>query len=91
MLLKAGDILVHGHTHLLKAESKRPLHLKPGSTSIPKGGQSATYAILMSRISRSLTFDGNVVKEAKLGLGKEWYGDKIYELIAPRHFGLRQS
>ena len=45
--LKAGDILVHGHTHLLKAEKVNGHYiLNPGSTSIPKGGNPATYAIL---------------------------------------------
>ena len=59
---------MHGHTHLLKAEkSKRTLHFNPGSTSIPKGGNPATYAILDEQDFKIFDFDGNVVKEAKLG------------------------
>ena len=66
--LKAGDILVHGHTHLLKAEKVNGHYiLNPGSTSIPKGGNPATYAILDEQDFKILDFDGNVVKEAKLG------------------------
>ena len=66
--LKAGDILVHGHTHLLKAEKVNGHYiLNPGSTSIPKGGNPATYAILDKQDFKILDFDGNVVKEAKLG------------------------
>ena len=45
--LKAGDILVHGHTHLLKAEKVGENYiLNPGSVSIPKGGNPHTYGIL---------------------------------------------
>ena len=65
--LKDGDILVHGHTHLLKAEKVDGHYiLNPGSTSIPKGGNPATYAILDEQDFKIYDFDGNVVKEAKL-------------------------
>ena len=61
-------ILVHGHTHLLKAEKVNGHYiLNPGSTSIPKGGNPATYAILDEQDFKIFDFDGNVVKEAKLG------------------------
>ena len=47
--MQAGDILVHGHTHLLKAEKAETecgtiTVLNPGSVSIPKGGNPNTYA-----------------------------------------------
>ena len=38
-----------------------------GLTSIPKGGNPATYAILDEQDFKIFDFDGNVVKEAKLG------------------------
>ena len=66
-LFKDGDILVHGHTHLLKAEKVNGYYiLNPGSTSIPKGGNPATYAILDEQDFKIYDFDGNVVKEANL-------------------------
>lgn len=66
--LKRGDILVHGHTHLLKAEQVGDNYiLNPGSTSIPKGGNPATYAVLDDKTFRILDFDGTVVKEIVLG------------------------
>lgn len=66
--LKNGDILVHGHTHLLKAEKFGNHYiLNPGSTSIPKGGNPATYAILEEQTFRILDFEGTVVKEIVLG------------------------
>ena len=65
--LKAGDILVHGHTHLLKAEKVGENYiLNPGSVSIPKGGNPATYGILEETFFRILDFEGNTVKEIRL-------------------------
>lgn len=66
--MKKGDILVHGHTHLLKAEEFGDYYiLNPGSTSIPKGGNPATYAVLENTTFTILDFAGNVVKEIELG------------------------
>lgn len=66
--LKAGDILIHGHTHLLKAERFGDyVILNPGSTSIPKGGNPATYALLEDRVFTIYDFEGNVIKEITLG------------------------
>lgn len=65
--MKAGDILVHGHTHLQGAEKYGDLFiLNPGSTSIPKGGNPATYAILTDTVFRICDFEGNAVKEISL-------------------------
>ena len=70
--MKAGDILVHGHTHLLKAEKVDTKAcgtitvLNPGSVSIPKGGNPNTYAMLEDGVFSILTLDGDVVKEIKL-------------------------
>lgn len=62
--MKAGDILIHGHTHLLKADRIGDYYvLNPGSVSIPKGGNPATYAILQDRLFQILDFDKNVVRE----------------------------
>ena len=65
--LKAGDILVHGHTHLLKAEKVGENYiLNPGSVSIPKGGNPHTYGILEDGVFTIRTLDGEAVKEMKL-------------------------
>lgn len=70
--VKEGDILVHGHTHLLKAEKAdtescgRITVLNPGSVSIPKGGNPNTYAMLEDGVFTILTLDGEIVKEMKL-------------------------
>lgn len=65
--MKAGDILIHGHTHLLKAEQVGEVYiLNPGSTSIPKGGNPATYAVLDDTVFSIYDFEGNVIKEISL-------------------------
>ena len=70
--LQDGDILVHGHTHILKAETieaeggRHIAVLNPGSVSIPKGGNPNTYAMLEDGVFSILTLDGDVVKEIKL-------------------------
>lgn len=73
--MQDGDVLLHGHTHLLKAENmecadgERTVSitvLNPGSTSIPKGGNPATYAILDGRTFTIFTFEGEKVKEIEL-------------------------
>ena len=65
--LMAGDILIHGHTHVLKAEKRDGyILLNPGSVSIPKEGNPPTYAIYADGIFSFRDFDGNTVKSLKL-------------------------
>ena len=70
--LPEGDILVNGHTHILKAETieaeggRHIAVLKPGSVSIPKGGTPNTYAMLEDWVFSIRTLEGEVVKELKL-------------------------
>lgn len=69
--MQDGDILIHGHTHLLKAEKMETdfgtvAILNPGSVSIPKGGNPNTYAILENGIFTIKTLDGEIVREMKL-------------------------
>lgn len=65
--LQEGDILIHGHTHLLKAQQMDGyILLNPGSVSIPKEGNPATYAVLENSIFTIKDFDGNTVREMRL-------------------------
>ena len=62
--MKKGDILLHGHTHVLKAQEKDGiLILNPGSVSIPKEGNLPTYAMLEDGRFRICDFEGNIVKD----------------------------
>ena len=67
-LFHEGDILIHGHTHVLKAEQKEGyILLNPGSVSIPKEGNPPTYAVLEDKTFTIKDFDGNIIKEMRLG------------------------
>lgn len=65
--LREGDILIHGHTHVLEAQQMDGyILLNPGSVSIPKEGNPATYAVLENSIFTIKDFDGNTVREMRL-------------------------
>lgn len=65
--LQEKDILIHGHTHVLKAEiMENYVLLNPGSVSIPKEGNPPTYAVLENGRFTIKDFDGNTVKEMRL-------------------------
>lgn len=70
--MQDGDTLVQGHTHLLMAEYMEAEKigrigiLNPGSVSIPKGGNLATYGLLEDGVFQILTFEGDMVKRLKL-------------------------
>ena len=65
--MKAGDIFIHGHTHVLRAEeADGHLILNPGSVSIPKEGNPPTYAVAENGYFRIKTFEGEIVKETAL-------------------------
>ena len=57
-----GDILIHGHTHVLRAEPKEGyILLNPGSVSIPKEGSAHGYMILENGEFVWKDLEGNVV------------------------------
>ena len=65
--MQDGDVLVHGHTHVLKAEQMEGyIWLNPGSVSIPKEGNPPTYAVLEDGVFSIKEFDGNVVKSIRI-------------------------
>ena len=65
--LMEGDILIHGHTHVLKAEQMDGyILLNPGSVSIPKEGNPPTYAGPENGIFTIKDFEGNTVKSITL-------------------------
>ena len=62
--VKPGDVLLHGHTHVLRAEKKGGILIwNPGSVSIPKEGNPPTYALLEDGVFRIKDFEGTIVKE----------------------------
>lgn len=66
--IQKGDILLHGHTHILTAEREGDITiLNPGSVSIPKGGNPPTYGVLEDQVFSILDFEGNKLIEMNLG------------------------
>ena len=65
--LLPGDILLHGHTHVLASVEfgKGNLYLNPGSAALPKEGNPRTYMVYENRCFTVKDFDGNIIFEAK--------------------------
>ncbi len=63
--LSPGDILIYGHTHLPVAEKRDAIyHFNPGSVSIPKGGNDASYGMLENNVLRVIALnDQRVIAE----------------------------
>ena len=65
--LMAGDILIHGHTHIYEIKKTgEHVILNPGSVSIPKGGNPTTYGILEDRVFSVRDLDGQILKSIEL-------------------------
>ena len=65
--IQEGDTLIHGHTHVLKAEKMDGyVLLNPGSVSIPKEGNPPTYGILEDGLFSIRDFEGNTIKTIHL-------------------------
>ena len=52
-LLRSGEILLHGHTHLLGGQTLEGgiIRINPGSVSLPKGGNPKSFAVYENRIA----------------------------------------
>ena len=62
--LKNGDVLIHGHTHVLRAEEKDGYFLlNPGTVSILKEGNPPSYGIYEDGVFTIKGFDGEKLKE----------------------------
>lgn len=63
--LREGEILLHGHTHVLKCEEfgNGNYYLNPGSAALPKENNPKTYMIYENRKFTVKDFLGNTVLE----------------------------
>ena len=61
--LTDGDILLHGHTHVIRAEKfgNNNTYLNPGSVTLPKGGNAKTYMVYENRVFTLKDFEGNII------------------------------
>ncbi len=58
------DVLMYGHTHLYQLEKKESIvYFNPGSISIPKGGNEATFGLWNNgELSLHALHDGSILK-----------------------------
>ena len=64
MKLSENDVLISGHTHVLKALKLGEFyHINPGSAALPKENNPKSYAVYENGIFEIKTFDGKVIKE----------------------------
>lgn len=66
--LRRGEILVHGHTHILTAQrfGDSNLYLNPGSAALPKEGNPRTYMVYENRRFTVKDFDKNTIFSIQL-------------------------
>ncbi|TYQ15675.1 UNVERIFIED_CONTAM: hypothetical protein Cloal_2156 [Acetivibrio alkalicellulosi] len=65
--LKSGDVLIHGHTHIPKAEKYKDIYiLNPGSISMPKENNPNSYGILDGSTFSIKDIEGKVFKKIEL-------------------------
>ena len=60
--LKAGDILLHGHTHVPACITEGEItYLNPGSVSIPKEGSAHSYMVLDGGVFIAKSLEGDPI------------------------------
>ncbi len=66
--LKKGEILLHGHTHILKFErfGNDNIYLNPGSITLPKEGNPKSYMVYENRTFTAKTMSGRVLFSEKI-------------------------
>ncbi len=65
--LSAGDVLIHGHTHILNSIIKDGVKIiNPGSISYPKEGNPHSYGVLDGNIFTIKDFEGNIINTIKI-------------------------
>ena len=67
----ACDVLVQGHTHLMKLEPAdkeqgRPVILNTGSPTFPKGGNPPSFATYSGRVLALRSLDGSALNSLRL-------------------------
>ncbi len=64
MKLSENDVLISGHTHVLKALKLGEFyHINPGSAALPKENNPKSYAVYENGIFEIKTFDNEVIEK----------------------------
>ena len=70
-MLKAGDILLHGHTHIPVIEDfGGKYYINPGSVSIPKDGSEHSYMMLEDGVFTWKNLNGEAYRQFCLHSGR---------------------
>ena len=61
--LQKGDILLHGHTHLLACVpfGEENVYMNPGSVALPKGGNPRSYMVYENGVFTCVDLSGNIL------------------------------
>ncbi len=61
--MRKGEILLHGHTHILKCEEfgEGNFYLNPGSVALPKEGNPRSYMLYEDRCFTVKSIDGEII------------------------------
>lgn len=64
---KAGDLLIHGHTHVLTVQEKDGMtYINPGSAALPKENNPKTYMVYENGMFEIKTLEGDIVLTHKI-------------------------
>ena len=64
---KPGDLLIHGHTHVLTVQEKDGMtYINPGSAALPKENHPKSYMIFENGVFTIKTLTGDVILTHKL-------------------------
>ena len=59
---KPGDLLIHGHTHVLTVQEKDGMtYINPGSAALPKENNPKSYMVYDKGVFEIKTLDGEVI------------------------------
>lgn len=59
---KPGDLLIHGHTHVLTVQEKDGMtYINPGSAALPKEGNPKSYMVYEDGLFTIKTLDGETI------------------------------
>ena len=64
---KKGDLLIHGHTHVLTVQEKDGMtYINPGSAALPKEGNPKSYMVYDKGVFTIKTLEGETIREHKI-------------------------
>ena len=64
---KDGDLLIHGHTHVLTVQEKDGMtYINPGSAALPKENNPKSYMVYEKGVFTIKTLEGETIREHRI-------------------------